>query len=315
MLLDVLHAANRVRLSQARKAIFTVTTWGTEGTIISTGLGQSFRTQGPLSRMRAKPDIVIVPGQNQIDGVALATELRAEPALRLGRWLKAAFTNGAYLCASCSGVFHVAATKLLDGHTATTTWFFAPQFRAQFPHVLLDEHSSLICEGRLWTAGAALSIADLSLALVRKFGSQETAQDVTRHLILDTHPSQARYMTANHWATVDPTVDRAKSWIGENLRRAFSVGEVAASVGLSTRTLARRISAATQLSPIGFVQRIRAEQALHLLETTKHNVDEIAALVGYRNTSSLRRVLKRELGQSARALRGSSIHHETIARS
>jgi transcriptional regulator GlxA family with amidase domain len=55
--------------------------------------------------------------------------------------------------------------------------------------------------------------------------------------------------------------------------------------------------------PIGFVQRLRVETAIHLLETTRLSVQEISERVGYSDANTLRRLIGRETSLSPRELR------------
>jgi transcriptional regulator GlxA family with amidase domain len=65
---------------------------------------------------------------------------------------------------------------------------------------------------------------------------------------------------------------------------------------MSARTFSRHVQRATGLSPIAFLQRIRLERAVDLLETTRLPFEEIAAMVGYADPSTLRSVIRREFG-------------------
>jgi len=85
--------------------------------------------------------------------------------------------------------------------------------------------------------------------------------------------------------------------------RPLRIPAVARAAGTSPRTLARKLARATGLSPLRFVQRLRAEHAVHLLETTDAPFDEVARQVGYAEPAALRRVLRREIGQTARNIR------------
>jgi transcriptional regulator GlxA family with amidase domain len=79
--------------------------------------------------------------------------------------------------------------------------------------------------------------------------------------------------------------------------------DLAAAAGMSPRTFARRLHRTTGLSPIRFVQRLRMEAALELIETTRLPIDEVARRVGYAEPSTLRRVLRRDAGHAPRDLR------------
>lgn len=71
----------------------------------------------------------------------------------------------------------------------------------------------------------------------------------------------------------------------------------------STRTFARRVHAATGMSPIRFLQQLRMERAIEMLETTSLPFEEVAYRVGYRDPSTLRAVIRQRLGVGPRELR------------
>ena len=57
------------------------------------------------------------------------------------------------------------------------------------------------------------------------------------------------------------------------------------------------------MSPIGFVQRLRVEAAVHLLRTTRLSLEEIGARVGYSDSNALRRLIRRETSSTPKELR------------
>jgi len=88
-----------------------------------------------------------------------------------------------------------------------------------------------------------------------------------------------------------------------NLSAPFPVATLARALHLSPRTLDRRVRSATGMSPLRFVQRLRVEAAAQLLDTTGLSFDQVSARVGYSDPAALRRIVKRELGVTARQLR------------
>ena len=61
--------------------------------------------------------------------------------------------------------------------------------------------------------------------------------------------------------------------------------------------------AATGLTPIGYVQRLRIEDAKRRLERTEASVDEISWRVGYEDAAFFRRLFKRVTGLTPGAYR------------
>jgi AraC-like DNA-binding protein len=80
------------------------------------------------------------------------------------------------------------------------------------------------------------------------------------------------------------------------------VGEVARKLGVSQRTLARRL-AAEGLTFAGIVQRLRADLASRHLTDESLSISEIAWLLGYRDVSAFTHAYKRWTGRAPRAAR------------
>jgi transcriptional regulator GlxA family with amidase domain len=256
----------------------------------------------PVERVpAAAPDVVLVPAlgaktEPELDA-ALGRPDVADAARLLVRWAKA----GARVAGACTSTFVVASAGLLDGQRATTSWWLAPAFRARFPAVALDE-SRMIVESRgVVTAGAALAHLDLALWLVRK-RSPSLARSTARHLAFHRSPSQAAYVIHDHVHHADPLVERFETWARGHLAE-LTLTLAARAVGAGERTLERRIRRSLGKSPLAFVQDLRVEEAVHLLETTDRSIDEIASAVGYASGTTLRTLLRRKTGLGVRELR------------
>jgi transcriptional regulator GlxA family with amidase domain len=251
---------------------------------------------------RDRPDVVIVPGLGAKTPETLNAALARRDVADAGDLIREWAARGALVGAACTGTFVLGQSGLLDGRTATTTWWLAPLFRERFPRVQVDDSRMVVESDRVVTAGAALAHLDLALWLVRRH-SPKLAALAARYLIVDPRPTQAAYAIPDHLAHTDPIVDRFESWACRFLQDRFSLDAAARSVGTSTRTLVRRVRDVLGKSPVSYLQDLRVERAIHLLQTTDSGVDEIAAAVGYSDGVSLRTLLRRKTGRGVRELR------------
>ncbi|MCI3133560.1 GlxA family transcriptional regulator [Phenylobacterium aquaticum] len=285
---DALDTANRISLNGGRSAPFAVQTLR---------LGREpLPTFGP-------GDLVIVPGLGGQSEEELTARLAAPAARRAIRIVTQAHAAGATVAASCASTFLLAEAGLLAGREATTTWWLASLFRRRYPDVALNVDRLVVADGRVLTAGAAMAQMDLMLALIARFASGGLSEACARYLLLDQRRSQAPYMAVTFLAGQDETIARAETWVRAHIEDDFSMDDLAAAVGLTPRTFARRLHQVCGLSPVRFAQRVRIEAAERLLETTRLSVDEVARRVGYAEPSTLRRLIRRESRRSPAELR------------
>jgi transcriptional regulator GlxA family with amidase domain len=292
---DVLATANRLRERQGRPAPFATRAKGSAAK-------QARAFVGGVDAS-GSADVIVVPGpgfadEKQLPGRLLEGDVRAAV-----RTVAAGYASGVEIAGSCSGVFLLAEAGVLEGRRATTTWWLAPLFRSLYPGTDLDADALLVTDGPVMTAGASMAQLDLLLALVARHADGALADECARYLVLDQRRSQSRYMTMAHLTAKDDHVSRAERWVSSRLDEPVRVEDMAAAVSLSARTFARRVERATGLSPIKLLQRLRAERALELVETTRLPFEEIARQVGYSEASTLRSVLKRHVGGGSRSLR------------
>jgi len=299
-LLDTFSTANELAESAGTaSARFDVTVIGVRPRVrTSQGLSVPVR---PAVRL-ARPDVVLVPaiGLKMPETLRVALERRdvTDAQALLRRWSG----SGTLVGAACTGTFVLADTALLNGQRATTTWWLAPFFRERYPHVVLDDSRMLVSSSRFVTAGAALAHLDLALWLVRR-KSPALASLTARYLVVEPRPSQAAFAIPDHLAHSDPLVERFERWARRQLAEGFSLSEAARAVLTSERTLARRLQSVLGKSPLAYVQDLRVERAVHLLQTTGASIDQIATQVGYADGVTLRTLIRRKIGRGVRELR------------
>jgi AraC-like DNA-binding protein len=84
------------------------------------------------------------------------------------------------------------------------------------------------------------------------------------------------------------------------------IGEVAQLLQISSRTLQRQLNE-DGISYSALVERCRCRIACESLEHTRDSIQDIAALLGYRDVSSFSRAFQRWTGRTPRSYRSQSI--------
>lgn len=243
-----------------------------------------------------------------------ATDIVIVPSILLGpegwqkgshpelvEWFAAMHRRGALLCSACSGIFLLAETGLFDGVDATVHFGYAAPFAAAFPQVPIHPERVLVVSGRheeLISSGASMTWHDLVLYLIGRHAGATAAQAIARFFALQWHQDGlAPYMVFegrnDHG---DLAIQAAQDWIATHFSVANPLEEMIRCTGLTERTFKRRFTAATGLSPIAYVQRLRIEDAKRRLERTEAPVDEISWQVGYEEPAFFRRLFRRVTG-------------------
>ncbi len=212
------------------------------------------------------------------------------------------------LCSACSGLFPLAETGLVDGRDATIHWDYANGFRERFPAVRLDAERALIVSGDrsdIVTSGASSSWHDLALYLIARRGGATVAQAAAHFFAIQWHADGLAPYALFRPPTEhgDAVIADVQAWIERNRTVARPVEEMRARSGLPTRTFVRRFTAATGLTPIAYVQRLRVDDAKRRLERTDTPVERIAWEVGYEDPAAFRRLFRRITGIAPGAYR------------
>jgi transcriptional regulator GlxA family with amidase domain len=223
-------------------------------------------------------------------------------------WLRRMHGKGARLCSACSGIFLLAETGLFDRNQATVHFAYARAFAALYPDVAIHPERVLVISGLdedLVSSGASTTWHDMVLYLIAHHAGATMAQDVARMFALQWHqdglaPYIAFEGRNDHG---DAEILGAQTWLTSRFSISNPVEEMIRHSNLAERTFKRRFAAATGLTPIAYVQRLRVEDAKRRLERTDASVDEISWLVGYEDAAFFRRLFKRTTGLAPGAYR------------
>jgi transcriptional regulator GlxA family with amidase domain len=300
---DVMNAHALLDLGQKTgpRAPFHAEIVGEATGALTVASGVSVQVQRAIDSVTST-DIVIVPS------VVLRGEWQKGRYPRLVAWLGEMYARGAILCSACSGIFLIAETGLFDGKAATVHFGYAPHFQNAHPTVTVHPERVLVISGKadcLVSSGASNTWHDLVLYLIARYAGATTAQEVARTFALQWHqdgltPFMVFEGKSDHG---DGEISSAQQWLSKHFAVANPVEAVIKRSKLAERTFKRRFVAATGLTPIAYVQRLRVEDAKRRLERTAASVEEVSWRVGYEDAAFFRRLFRRTTGLAPGAYR------------
>ncbi len=238
-LMDALNKADLAPVLQARAGplaarVFDVRLTGLDRGTVSCRDGVSLHPSVAAADIAA-PDLIVVPGLDDDLVNSFAANRGWVP------WLAKWHAGGARIASSCTGAFLVADAGLLDGRPATTHWLFADELRRRYPAVRVTADQMIVDNGDVITSGGATAFLNLVLYLVERFAGHERANLAAKLLLVDGYrPSQLPYVAfGRERAHDDVIVHQVQQHVDSHLGEPLRVGELAASFGLSERTLSR----------------------------------------------------------------------------
>jgi transcriptional regulator GlxA family with amidase domain len=163
----------------------------------------------------------------------------------------------------------------------------------------------LVDDGDVITAGGLMAWVDLGLELVARFVHPALMRELGRVLVVDTAPREQRFYQSfiprlDHG---DDAILKVQHMLQRSYAEGMSVHALADAAHMSERSFLRRFDAATGLTPVRYLQRLRIQKACELFETSARPVEAIAHAVGYEDVSAFRKVFVRTMGLTPREFR------------
>jgi len=204
--------------------------------------------------------------------------------------LRAAIENGGSVMSLCTGAFILARAGLLEGRRATTHWFHADRFRAEFPHIDLVPDVLYTEDGPIATSAGTAAGIDLCLHLIRRHHGAAAASGIARRMVVPPHRDggQAQYVATPVRPCEAETLGDVLDWAAGHLDEDLSVTRLAAKAAMSERTFARRFRDETGTTPHHWVLSRRIALAEQLLEAGADSIEEVAHRCGFGSAAMLR---------------------------
>jgi transcriptional regulator GlxA family with amidase domain len=255
---------------------------------------------GILFRARAWPsrklDVLIVLAGSGADA-SQTLRLHEDEIAHVKPLLAFARRQRAVIAGTCGAAWLLAGAGLLDGKRATIAWWLKSDARRRFPRVRWEPSRMVVRQGRLYTSGGGFSGLDLLTTLLVDLGFAKEERLVRKLMVLPpSRQSQSPYEISAA-RSVDPFASKLDE-IVETRMEDLDLPSLAKSLGMSPRTLSRRLWDEFQTSPGKWMREKRIARARSLLEETNHSVSEVCSRVGYRDVTSFSRLFSRTTGMT-----------------
>jgi transcriptional regulator GlxA family with amidase domain len=232
-------------------------------------------------------DLIVVPGW---DGYTRGRGTLLSPAAAAA--LAAHHARGGTVASVCAGADALGQAGLLDGRRCTTHHDLADDLARRYPRACVVRDVLYVLDGRVVTSAGIASGIDLALHLVATAHGPGAAARVAREMVVYARRNgsepQASAML-RHRAHLSDTVHRAQDLIDARFTERLPLAQLAASSGVSQRTLTRLFGQATGMTPLRYQQLLRAEHAEHLIGHGA-TVASAARAAGFEDPRMLRRL-------------------------
>ena len=304
------HAGDRPLGASVYEALNTFIV-STDGKPLTDGRGRSLPVDAGIHDLPAL-DAVLLPG---LVPDAHGMPPRSQAMQGAGEWLRKQHAHGVMLGASCAGVFVLGEAGLLNERRCTTTWWLHEALVQRFPKARAAWASGLVDDGRIVSIGGPMSWVDLALYTIGQLLGSEAATQTANFAVIDNTPlTQAVYAPKRFIEQNSPFLLDAEQAV-----RAAGVGlttiALGKTLGISERTLHRKLKTSAGESPKSFITRIRLESAKALLCSPSSSIKRVAAQCGYEDEGSFRRAFNRFSGMTPAAYREWAIKRNGLSAS
>jgi transcriptional regulator GlxA family with amidase domain len=237
-------------------------------------------------------DLIVVPGWRASPGIA-GTGLLAGATLDV---LAAHHAHGGTVVSVCAGADALGRAGLLDGRRCTTHHDVQDELARRYPDATVIRDVLYVVDDRVATSAGIASGIDLALHLIAVRDGPSVAARVAREMVVyarrngDEQQTSAMLRHRNH---LSDTAHRAQDHIEARFASPLPLAAIASECGVSERTLTRRFTAATGVTPLRYQQLLRLERAAHLIGHGA-TVEAAARTVGFQDGRMLRRLRARE---------------------
>ncbi|MGP1717031.1 MAG: GlxA family transcriptional regulator [Methylophilus sp.] len=199
------------------------------------------------------------------------------------------------LCSVCTGSFILAKAGLLHGKRATTHWARAEKLSQHYPPIEVMADAIHTKDGDIYTAAGVTAGIDLALALVEEDFGRKLMLDVARMLVVFGKRPGGQSQFSSHLISelCESRLSAAIDWIRQNYKNEIDTATLADRVSMSARNFVRVFKQELGITPTKFLEKIRLEVAVRLLEESTKSIARISSECGFSSDDHFRQAFAR----------------------
>ncbi len=238
---------------------------------------------------------IIIPG---IEHNSINTILHHSISSGIKNWLKHHYNNGTIICSHHTSIFILGESGLLNGKRCVCADDIEEKIEEQYPLVNIIQGPSLLLDQNIVTTTTAISWLSIAhLILYKKMETKnrkvETVDIKRIDVMSDIFPyiNNLRDTIINNDAEF---VIQAEQIIRNN--NNIKTAQLADAIGVSTRTLHRRLKELTSETPKEFIDRVKVDYACELLSNSDKKIIDIAQITGFHSDAIFRKIFNKYTG-------------------
>ncbi|MEM1431315.1 MAG: helix-turn-helix domain-containing protein [Pseudomonadota bacterium] len=231
--------------------------------------------------------------------VASSYDVRSFASQATSRALRAAARRFQTVVGMDTGAWLMADAGLLAGARATIHWDELTAFSEAFSDLEAVAERYVIEDNRI-TCGGAMTSFDLVLDLIGRTHGEVLRLEVAA---LFLHQTTEAPQDRIYRHRVSPLVERCLALMSATLETPLKIGELAARVETTQRTLARAFQTELGAPPMTVYKRLRLAAARRYAQQSGYSIMEIALRCGYRNAAAMTRAFVEQYGKPPSAFR------------
>jgi transcriptional regulator GlxA family with amidase domain len=167
--------------------------------------------------------------------------------------------------------------------------------------VIVEGDAIHIEDRNIWTSAGVTAGMDLALAMIEvDLGRMVALAIARRHVVFRIRPGGQSQFSAELVAQSagNPRIQELAEKVTAHPHADWQTNILASEAGVSQRSLSRLFRANLNISPAGFVERVRADLARRRLLETDENVETIAITCGFGSLRRMDRTFARTIAAS-----------------